>query len=196
MARVFFSLGSNLGDSPAHLRYAIERIAREIGPILHVSSLYRTAPQGVSHQPDYLNAVVGCDTSLGPEEVLGRCLAIEAARGRIREFMPPSLAVEADACVGTGTSDASTASGGGIAPRTLDIDLLLYDDLQIETDSLCIPHPRMEQRSFVLTPLAEIEPNLILPSGASVCELLARDEIRAQRVERLGELAASFHPTY
>ncbi|GMV36157.1 MAG: 2-amino-4-hydroxy-6-hydroxymethyldihydropteridine pyrophosphokinase [Fimbriimonadales bacterium] len=170
MARVFFSLGSNLGDTQSHLRYAIECLAREVGPIVRVSSLYRTAPQGVADQPDYLNAVVECETSLRPEEVLERSLSIEASRGRTRE-----------------------RSG---SPRTLDIDVLLYDDLHIETDALCIPHPRMEQRSFVLTPLAEIEPDLVLPSGASVTALLGTPDIGAQRVERLAEPTASIHPTY
>ena len=169
MARVFFSLGSNLGDSQAHLRYAIECLARDVGPLVGVSSLYRTAPQGVCEQPDYLNAVVECDTSLEPEQVLERSLAIEASRGRTRD--------------------------GAGAPRTLDIDVLLYDDLQVQTDTLCIPHPRMEQRSFVLTPLAEIEPGLILPSGASVTALLGRPDIRVQRVERLAEPGASNYPT-
>lgn len=170
MARVFFSLGSNLGDCEAHLRYAIECLGREIGPIVRVSSLYRTAPQGVSGQPDYLNAVVECDTALEPEQVLRRALAIEASRGRTRE--QPRAA------------------------RTLDIDILLYEDCHIESHSLCIPHPRMEQRAFVLAPLAEIEPELVLPSGVSVSDLLALPEIRLQPVERLAEPSAFFSPTY
>ena len=170
MARVFLSLGSNLGDSEAHLRYAIECLAREIGPVVRVSSLYRTAPHGVADQPDYLNAVVQCETSLEPEQVLERTLAIEASRGRTRDR--------------TG------------APRTLDIDLLLFDDRHVQSDSLCIPHPRMEERSFVLTPLAEIEPDLVLPSGATLGDLLSRPEIRTQPVERLTEPSASIHPTY
>lgn len=147
--RVAIALGSNLGDRHAHLNFAVERLS---GPIAHlrVSSVIETEPVDVpSPQPSYLNAVAVGETDLEPEAVLRLLLEIERERGRAR----PSLR----------------------APRTLDLDLILFGDRHIDTAALTVPHPRFRERRFVLAPLAELAPEWRDPvSGATVSELLAQ----------------------
>ena len=145
---VAIALGSNLGDREANLAFGLSALP---GFITHLrqSTWYDTTPVGVSlDQPRYLNGVVVGETSLSARELLDRLLAIEAAAGRTR----PSP----------------------MAPRTLDLDVILFGDKKIEEPGLTVPHPRFRERLFVLEPLAEIAPDWIDPvTGRRVRELLS-----------------------
>jgi 2-amino-4-hydroxy-6-hydroxymethyldihydropteridine diphosphokinase len=148
------ALGSNLaspwGDREANLREAIARVAK-LGEVRAVSSFHDTAPVGFTEQPNFLNAAMLLDTELEPVELMRALLAIERAMGRDRASVP--------------------AKG----PRMIDLDLLLMDDVVLQTDELTLPHPAMAERRFVLEPLAEIAPAMINPgSGRTAAELLAR----------------------
>lgn len=149
MPVVAIALGSNLGDRRAHLTWAVERLADHLSD-LRLSSVLETEPFDVpSSQPPYLNAVVVGETDLTADALLQVLLDLERARGRTR----PSLR----------------------APRTLDLDLVFYDDLVVDTPGLTLPHPRFRERRFVLAPLAEIAPEWRDPvSGKAVTELLER----------------------
>jgi 2-amino-4-hydroxy-6-hydroxymethyldihydropteridine diphosphokinase len=152
----FIGLGSNLGDSAGMLRDAIMELDRMPDcSMLQASSLYRTAPIAQTPQPDYINAVARLDTALEPAELLSQLLALEARHGRVRSV--------AD------------------APRTLDLDLLLYGDLVVDRPGLRLPHPRMHQRAFVLVPLIEIAPECAIPGHGLARDCLAR--LSGQRVE-------------
>jgi 2-amino-4-hydroxy-6-hydroxymethyldihydropteridine diphosphokinase len=144
---VAIALGSNLGDREAHLRAAVESL-RPFVESLRLSSFYETTPVGVGDQPLFLNAAAVGETSLPAQELLETLLAIEKQFGRQRPY--PG------------------------APRTLDLDLILYGQDVIETPSLVVPHPRFRQRRFVLEPLSEIAADWRDPvSGRTVTELLA-----------------------
>ncbi len=146
MATAYIGLGSNLGDRMAMLRKAIQRL-ETLGRITAASSLYETEPVGYLEQPRFLNAVVMLETDLAPIDLLQTLLGIERDLGRLRSF--PN------------------------APRTLDLDLLLVDDVVLDTPELTLPHPRLHERAFVLVPLAEIAPELVVPgSGKTLRELL------------------------
>ena len=128
-------LGANLGDARAALRSAVQAMAALPGTrLLRVSSLYRSAPVDAGG-PDYLNAVAELDTTLAPLELLHALQRIEQAAGRERPYRN--------------------------APRTLDLDLLLYGTLRLDSAELTVPHPRMGERAFVLLPLAELAPQLV-----------------------------------
>jgi 2-amino-4-hydroxy-6-hydroxymethyldihydropteridine diphosphokinase len=159
VARAFLSLGSNLGDCLEHLKYGVSRLGSALGAVRRCSGVYLTEPVDAPAQPDYYNLVVECETELSPEEVLKAASRIEEERGRVR-----------------------TLERG---PRTLDIDILLYEDEVRDTPELQIPHPEMERRAFVLAPLSELEPDLPLRSGVTVRERLNDTEVASQRVERL-----------
>lgn len=157
--RAFVGLGANLGDPERAIRAAIEALgALEATRVVAASSLYRSAPVDAGG-PDYLNAVVELRTGLAPHALLRALLAIEQAHGRAR--------------------------GERNAPRTLDLDLLMYDDRVVRSDALVLPHPRMHERAFVLRPLAEIAPQARIPGAAPLAELLER--CAGQRAQRLGE---------
>lgn len=154
-------LGGNLGDAAATVRAGIAALqAHPAIDVSAVSSLYRTAPLGPPGQPDYVNAAVVLTTAMGPEPLLDVCQQIENAHGRTRE-------------------------GERWGPRTLDVDVLLYGQLRIETPRLSVPHPQMHLRGFVLVPLAEIAPSLMVPERGHVEALLAA--ICADDVQRLGD---------
>ena len=134
----FIGLGSNLANPAEQVLQAMQAIAQL--PEIHVlarSSLYRSAPVGYLDQPDFINAVVKIETTLEPLALLQILLALEQVNGRTREFQN--------------------------APRTLDLDVLLYDELQHHEHGLTVPHPQMHKRAFVLQPLMEIEPNSVIP---------------------------------
>jgi 2-amino-4-hydroxy-6-hydroxymethyldihydropteridine diphosphokinase len=147
------ALGANLpspaGPPDATLAAALQHFS-SLGRIAARSSLYSTAPVGFSDQPRFLNAVIALETDLAPRPLLDALLSIERRFGR----------------------DRSAALSNG--PRTLDLDLLLYDDLVLSEFNLEIPHPRLAQRAFVLIPLAEIAPHAVDPrSGLTAAQLLA-----------------------
>jgi 2-amino-4-hydroxy-6-hydroxymethyldihydropteridine diphosphokinase len=144
--RVAIALGSNLGDRRAHLDFAATQL-RGLLISLRVSSITETAPVDVpDDQPPYLNAVAVGETTLEPEALLKKLMAIERARGRER----PSFR----------------------AARTLDLDLILYGDRVMRTDTLEVPHPRFRDREFVLRPLVELEPGWIDPVTGQTMEKL------------------------
>ena len=133
----FIGIGANLGDARANVEDAIARLDALPGAtLLGRSSLYRTAPID-SGGDDYINAVARVDTTLAPQALLEALQGIELAHGRERPYRN--------------------------APRTLDLDLLLYGDETVATGSLSVPHPRMHERAFVLAPLLEIAPEAIIP---------------------------------
>jgi 2-amino-4-hydroxy-6-hydroxymethyldihydropteridine diphosphokinase len=149
--RAYIALGSNLGNPVQTIEDAIDAMAALRGSLLKaMSSLYRTAPIGLKHQPDFINAVVAVDTRLPARELLDELFAMEVRFGRVRE--PGSVKN---------------------APRTLDLDLLLYGDLLQNDPALTLPHPRMHERAFVLAPLAEVAPALRVPGHGPVADLLA-----------------------
>jgi 2-amino-4-hydroxy-6-hydroxymethyldihydropteridine diphosphokinase len=148
--RAFVGLGSNLGDREAALRGAVAALAAEPGiEVLSVSTLRETDPVGLTAQPRFLNGVAELETELPARELLERLLAVERRFGRVREGVP--------------------AQG----PRTLDLDLLLYGDERIDEPGLTVPHPRLHERRFVLEPLAELAPGLVVPGLGPVEPLLA-----------------------
>lgn len=145
----YVGLGSNLDNPESQIRVAMDRLAALPHSCLQAcSSLYCSAPMGPQDQPDYVNAVVGLSTALGPHALLDELQAVEHAQGRIR-----------------------TRHWG---PRTLDLDMLLYGEDVLTTERLRIPHPGIAQRNFVLYPLAEISPQLEIPGLGPVQSLLAR----------------------
>jgi 2-amino-4-hydroxy-6-hydroxymethyldihydropteridine diphosphokinase len=147
MPRIFVGLGSNLGDRERNLREAVERL-RKIG-VVRLSTLRDTDPVGVADQPNFLNAVAELSSELPARELLDRLLEIERELGRDR------------------------AKEGRWGPRTIDLDLLLYGDEVIDEPGLTLPHPRLAERRFVLEPLHELAPDLVLPDGRRIKDLLA-----------------------
>jgi 2-amino-4-hydroxy-6-hydroxymethyldihydropteridine diphosphokinase len=145
----YLGLGSNVGDSAAHLRAAIE-LLRARGVIVDaVSSVYVTEPVGeILDQPDFLNAAVRIRTDFEPEQLLDACKAVEAERGR--SFAAPRH-----------------------SPRPLDVDLLLLGDLELRTERLTLPHREVAGRRFVLAPLLELDPELTLPDGTRLAAAMA-----------------------
>jgi len=147
--RAFIGLGSNLDEPRRQLYRAIEALrGLPQSRLTAVSHLYRSAPMGPADQPDYVNAVAMLDTCLSPLELLDALQGIETAQGRVRG--PERW-----------------------GPRTLDLDLLLYGAELIGNDRLQVPHPGMDERNFVLYPLSELAPELVLPDGRSLPQLLA-----------------------
>jgi 2-amino-4-hydroxy-6-hydroxymethyldihydropteridine diphosphokinase len=158
MARAVIGLGANLGDPVAQLRAAIAAIGRLAETrVVATSSFYRTAPVGYAAQPDFVNAAVSIETTLAPRALLDGLKSIELAAGRARTFKD--------------------------APRTLDLDILLFDDLVRHEAGLTIPHPRMHERAFALAPLVEIEPDAVIPGRGRAADLLA--QCAGQDVQRI-----------
>jgi 2-amino-4-hydroxy-6-hydroxymethyldihydropteridine diphosphokinase len=154
----YVGIGSNQGDARAHVLAACDALAQL--PETHLaarSSLYRSAPVDAPGQPDYVNAVAALDTELSPAQLLDALQAIERRHGRERPY--PN------------------------APRTLDLDLLAYGDMILESPLLTLPHPRMHLRAFVLQPLLELDPRAEVPGRGRAAALLAA--CAGQRVERL-----------
>jgi 2-amino-4-hydroxy-6-hydroxymethyldihydropteridine diphosphokinase len=148
--RAYVALGANLGDRERTLRAAVDALASAPGvEVLAVSTLRDTEPVGVGDQPRYLNGAAALDTALPARELLELLLATERRFGRVREGVPEH------------------------GPRTLDLDLLLYGDAVIDEPGLRVPHPRLHERRFVLDPLAELAPGLVVPGRGTVEELRA-----------------------
>ena len=162
----FLALGSNLGDRAGLMAKAAERLNRDPDTrVIEASSLYATEPVGLPGAPEFLNAALEIRTRRSPESLLDLCLSIEGALGRVRT--------------------------GGPASRTLDVDILLFDGLRISGPRLCVPHPRMKERAFVLVPLAEIAPYLVL-DGRPIGEWAAcLDSAQVRRLDDPGRWPAS-----
>jgi 2-amino-4-hydroxy-6-hydroxymethyldihydropteridine diphosphokinase len=155
----YLGLGSNIGDTRAHLAAAIAALPEHGVRVLACSSLYETAPVGlVLDQPDFLNACVRIETDLGPEDLLDACKAVEREVGR-------------------------AAGGPRHGPRVIDVDLLLLGELECRSERLTLPHAETGSRRFVLVPLLELDPDLTLPSGQRLADTLAalggRDSLQA-----------------
>jgi 2-amino-4-hydroxy-6-hydroxymethyldihydropteridine diphosphokinase len=149
MTRAYVGLGANLGDRETTVRRALAQLAAEPGiEVVAVSAFRDTAPVGLADQPRFVNAAASVETSLSARELLDRLLGIERRLGRTRE-------------------------GPRFGPRTIDLDLLVYGDEQIAGPGLEVPHPRLHERLFALEPLAELEPDLIVPGRGPVSDLVA-----------------------
>ena len=145
----YIALGSNLDNPKMQIQDAFAELDEiELTRLLQTSSLYASAPWGYAYQPDFVNAVAAVETELPPRRLLDELLKIETWHGRERSFAN--------------------------APRTLDLDIALYGDDIVDEESLKIPHPRMHQRAFVLAPLAEIAPALVIPGQGAIAKLLER----------------------
>ena len=159
MTIAYVGLGANIGEPGRQLRAAIEELMNLPGSkSVLASSVYSSAPLGHADQPDFLNAVVRLDTALAPEHLLGQLQEIEKRHGRERPFAG--------------------------APRTLDLDLLLYGDEAIASPRLTVPHPRMHERAFVLKPLLELDPAIAVPGKGTAATLLSA--CSSQKVEKIG----------
>ena len=147
--RAYIGLGGNVGDRAANLERAVATLAADPDvEVVAVSTFRETEPVGYLDQPRFLNGVVAVETALPPRALLDRLLGIERALGRER-------------------------SGPRFGPRTIDLDLLLYGTETLDEPGLTVPHPRLAERRFVLEPLCELDPELVLPDGRGVREVLA-----------------------
>jgi 2-amino-4-hydroxy-6-hydroxymethyldihydropteridine diphosphokinase len=148
MITAYIGLGANLDDPAAQVQQAMDELAKlPEGRLLARSSLYASAPVGYANQPDFINAVAAIETRLSPRALLNALFDIEHHHGRNRSFRN--------------------------APRTLDLDLLLYGEAHFHEDGLTLPHPRMHERAFVLLPLHEIAPGLHIPGQGRIDAMLA-----------------------
>jgi 2-amino-4-hydroxy-6-hydroxymethyldihydropteridine diphosphokinase len=163
MERVgYLGLGTNVGDREAQLRGAIDALRDHGVTVETVSSTYETEPVGeYLDQPDFLNAAIRIRTDLEPEALLDLCKAVEVEGGRI-------------------------FGGPRHGPRALDVDLLLLGDVELETERLTLPHAQATSRRFVLVPLLELDPDLVLPDGTALADALGR--VEGERVELFGSL--------
>ena len=137
MSKAYLGLGANLGDPREALRRAVDEIVRAGPRLTAESSVYRSPAEDFTDQPDFLNQVIEIETDLSPVSLLGLCLEVEDRMGR-RRTVPKG-------------------------PRTIDLDLLLYESISCRTDQLILPHPTMHRRGFVLVPLCEISPEAMHP---------------------------------
>jgi len=149
VTRAYVGLGTNLGDRAAMIRAAVEHLRREPGmTVVAMSSVRETEPVGLLDQPRFLNAAAAIETELPPRGLLDRLLAIERQLGRTRD-------------------------GPRFGPRTIDLDLLLYGDEQIDEPGLQVPHPRLHERLFALEPLLELDRALTVPGRGALAEIVA-----------------------
>jgi 2-amino-4-hydroxy-6-hydroxymethyldihydropteridine diphosphokinase len=147
--RAYVGLGANLGDREAAISQALRLLGEADGvDVVAVSSLRETEPWGPVEQPPFLNGAAAVETTRGPRELLELLLAVEHRLGRVR-------------------------AGERFGPRTIDLDLLLYDDVEFEEPGLTLPHPRLHERRFALEPLAELAPDAVVPGRGPVSELLS-----------------------
>jgi len=161
---IYLGIGTNLGDRRANLEQSISRIGEEVGSVLCESMIYQTKAWGVENQPDFLNQVIKVSTQLSPEKTLQVILKIETDMGRIR------------------TRKWYT--------RLIDIDLLFYDETIIETPTLIVPHPYIQDRNFVLAPLVGIAPDLMHPILQKTMQVLweeCSDALMSKRLSKSGD---------
>jgi 2-amino-4-hydroxy-6-hydroxymethyldihydropteridine diphosphokinase len=159
---LYVLLGANLGDPKVMFELACQQLAGQVGPIERASALYETTAWGITSQPTYLNQVLRLGTLLSPADVLARTQAIETTLGRVRHER--------------------------WGARLIDIDLLFYDDLVLQTPTLALPHPLLHERRFTLVPLAEIAPDLVHPvlkQSVSTLVLQCQDEGQVNRILHL-----------
>jgi 2-amino-4-hydroxy-6-hydroxymethyldihydropteridine diphosphokinase len=157
--KAFVGLGANIGDPAKQIGGALAALRGLPGTrVARASSLWRSAPVGYAAQPEFLNAVAEIETEQDARALLGELLAIERRFGRERTFAN--------------------------APRTLDLDLLLYGDRVLSEQGLEVPHPRMHERAFVLAPLVEIAPEIEIPGKGKAATLLAR--CKDQKIQKTG----------
>lgn len=159
---VFLLLGGNLGDRVSNLRHCNTLIEELLGPIVENSSIYETEPWGKSDQPSFLNQALQIETSLPPMELLSACLTIEKKMGRSRDEK--------------------------WGARVIDIDIIYFDNQILNSIDLILPHPRMAERKFVLTPLAEINPSFVHPVLLKTNEELlkeCKDQLSVRYFSRL-----------
>lgn len=142
--RAYVGVGANLGDREATIRRAVELLGEDV---VAVSELRETEPWGYADQPRFLNGAILLETELEPRALLDRLLAVERRLGRVR--------------------------GPRYGPRTIDLDLLLYGDRELDEPGLTVPHPRLHERAFALEPLLDLDPELELPGRGRVSDLLA-----------------------
>ncbi len=159
MHNVYLLTGSNVGDKQAHLHRAFNKIGALAGGRIQASAIYQTQPWGVLNHDDYLNQAIQIETALSATELLKGLRAIETSEGR--------------------TGDEKNT------PRTLDIDILFYDDLLLESAVLVIPHPRLHLRRFVLEPLCEIAPHFIHPVLKKKVSVLLQECADTMQVHKL-----------
>ena len=158
MTIAYVGLGANIGDPDRHMKLAIEELKQLPETILVLTSgVYKSAPLGYADQPDFLNAVARLDTGLSAAQLLENLQEIERRQGRERSFAN--------------------------APRTLDLDLLLYGDRTMNTPGLTLPHPRMHERAFVLQPLLELDSEISIPGKGKAGALLSA--CGSQKIERI-----------
>lgn len=151
MRKAFLLTGGNIGNRPENLSTALRLVEKHCGKLLQTSSLYKTAAWGLKEQPDFYNQVLVLKTALSPQQLMDKLLMIEAQMGRKRKEK--------------------------MGPRVIDIDILLIEDLVMDEPLLHIPHPRLPQRRFALTPLAEVAPDMIHPVfNKSIATLLGQCE--------------------
>jgi len=158
MPTVYLSLGSNLGDRESNLRDAVRRLDGTYMVVAAVSTFYETSPVGETVAPvaDYLNCAVRAETNLPPDALLNYTQTVEKLGGKEPTFR--------------------------WGPRTIDVDILVYEGVEMESEHLTLPHPRLTERAFVLVPLAEIAPDLILPNGDTVANALRNYVLQDQMI--------------
>ena len=159
---MWLGLGANLGEPAEALRWAIRRLGDEGVVVEAVSGLYSSAPQGVEDQPEFTNAACRVRTDLDPPSVLALAKELEAEAGRV--------------------------DGPRWGPRPLDIDILAWDGGTWDEPDLVIPHPRLHERRFALQPLVEVDPDMVLPSGERIADLLDAIPAADQPVRSIGPL--------
>lgn len=155
MSKIYLSLGTNLGNTKENLTHAVQLLSEKIN-ILKTSSFYETEPVGYKDQPWFMNIVVEGTTHLSPEDLLVFTQSIEQAMKRVKTIVN--------------------------GPRIIDVDILLYEDVKINTETLIIPHPRMTERAFVMYPLFEISPDLLI-EGKSLKNIM--ENFKGEEIKRL-----------
>lgn len=155
MSKIYLSLGTNLGDKKGNLEHAVNLLSKHVN-ILKISSYYETEPVGFKDQPWFLNIVVEGETNLQPLELLKFTQSIEQEMKRVKTIIN--------------------------GPRIIDVDILLYDNEKVQSDNLIIPHPRMKERAFVMIPLNEISPALII-EGENIGDII--NNLKAEKIHRV-----------